>query len=251
MGDLGGISFGGAPAPAPVAPAPANDDPFGLMGVSMGAPQPPVQPPQPANTGFGADLMGFGGPTTTQPPPQPVQPTGGDLMGGDLMGFGTAPQPVVQPPQPVAQPVAQPVSAPAQNIGFDFGGPSVPAPVGGLGSSVPPVKPQVQTGFVPINNTNPNKIMAYENQHVQIWMDCIKESQQATKLFTTFVNKTNNSLSDVSIQAAVQKHVKLVINPLSASTLQPFSKEVVHQVPPFLFRPCTLPTRWWDRRAWL
>ena len=107
--------------------------------------------------------MGFGGPATTQPVqpvPQPVQPVPQpaktDLMGVDLMGFG---QPT-QPPQPVAQPVMQP--PPAQNIGFDFGpGPS--APVGGLGSSQP-VPAQVvipQSGFVPISNTNPNKIMAY------------------------------------------------------------------------------------------
>ena len=87
-----------------------------------------------------------------------------------------------------------------------------------------------QAGFQPISNTNPNKIMAYENQHVQIWMDCIKESGDTTKLFTTYINKTNSTLTDLTIQAAVLKHVKLNINPLSSTTLQPYSKEVVHQV---------------------
>ena len=110
---------------------------------------------------------------------------------------------------------------------------------GGTQSAAPVAKTAGQSGFVPIVNTNPNKILAYENQHMQIWMDCIKESQEVTKLFTTYVNKTNNALSDIGIQAAVPKYAKLVINPLSASTLQPLSKEVLHQVNLPSPRTCT------------
>lgn len=49
-------------------------------------------------------------------------------------------------------------------------------------------------------------------------------------MFTTYINKTNSTLTELTIQAAVLKHVKLTINPLSSTVLQPYSKEVVHQV---------------------
>jgi len=88
--------------------------------------------------------------------------------------------------------------------------------------------PQTQNnnsgGFQPIVNNNPNKILAYENNHLQIWMDCTKESKDTTKIFATYVNKTNNNLTELNIQAAVLKHVKLIINPLSSTTMQPFSR---------------------------
>ena len=52
----------------------------------------------------------------------------------------------------------------------------------------------------------------------------------------------------MTIQAAVLKHVKLTINPLSSTTLQPFSREVVHQVFMHTFRPCTSSTLCSDRK---
>lgn len=67
-------------------------------------------------------------------------------------------------------------------------------------------------------------------------MDCIKEGGGSTKLFTTYINKTNSTLTELTIQAAVLKHVKLTINPLSSTVLQPYSKEVVHQVLIIVFR---------------
>lgn len=155
--------------------------------------------------------MGFGG-SSTQTHTQPNQPPQSAGFGFD---FGTPPQ---------STPSVPATSAPQNNnLGFNFG------------TSTPPViqssSSQQSSGFQPITNTNPNKILAYENQHVQIWMDCIKEGGGSTKLFTTYINKTNNTITDLTIQAAVLKHVKLTINPLSSTTLQPYSKEVVHQVP--------------------
>ena len=61
-------------------------------------------------------------------------------------------------------------------------------------------------------------------------MDCIKEGADSTKIYTTYINKTNNSLTQLAFQAAVLKHVKITINSLSAMVLQPYSSEVVHQV---------------------
>lgn len=185
------------------------------------------------NAGFGGDLLGFGSIST---PPQPVsqptpQPTVNTGFGADLMGFG------ISSPQPVSQP--QPT-----NLGFNFGitstptVPQAPQPqpqnnfgINLLGATTAPISQptlnptvnQVNTGFKPIINTNPNKFLAYENQHIQIWMDCIKEGADSSKIYTTYINKTNNSLAQLAFQAAVLKHVKLTINSLSAMILQPYS----------------------------
>eukprot|EP00178_Gracilaria_changii_P020247 TRINITY_DN5880_c0_g1_i1.p1 TRINITY_DN5880_c0_g1~~TRINITY_DN5880_c0_g1_i1.p1 ORF type:complete len:170 (-),score=25.56 TRINITY_DN5880_c0_g1_i1:291-800(-) len=146
------------------------------------------------NSGFGGDLLGFGGSTASQPPQQTHQPPNqqnpNQQGGGDLMGFSfDNPQPQQNtPPQspglssgfsfdssPAQSPTYQQPKQPQQhqqpqgnNFGFDLmGGNDQPAPAVNK-------PPQANTGFTPIQNTNPNKIMAYENQHVQIWMDCIK-----------------------------------------------------------------------------
>lgn len=227
MGGLGGVNFGSSNPPPP---QPKNDDPFNILGLSMGEPQQPQPIQQTNNYGMGeGDLLGFG----EAPSKPPAQNTGVNLMGDDFMGMGNSSS-------------SQPSPAPSQSMGgFNFGGSSQPNPpqqpqppqdYGFNFGSNPPSQPAVQknapqsSGFVPIVNNNPNKILAYENNHIQIWIDCIKESNETTKLFTTYINKTNNTLTDLTIQAAVLKHVKLVINPLNSTTLQPYSKEVVHQV---------------------
>ena len=233
-GDLmGGFSF--EPSPPPSQPSqPSANDPFSMMGLDLGGSSQP-QPPQ-SNSGFGGDLLGFGD-SPSQPPPQPPsQPPANSGM--DLMGFGFSSGPS-QPPSSQTNPPAStggfsfdhstPQQAPSQppaqnnnNLGFDM-----------MGTSSQPSQPkpaQQTSGFVPITNTNPNKILAYESPHLQMWMDCIKETNDTTKLFTTYINKTNNTLTNLTIQAAVVKHVKLTINPLTSTTLQPYSKEVVNQV---------------------
>lgn len=75
-----------------------------------------------------------------------------------------------------------------------------------------------------------NKFLAYENEQTQIWMDCQKESSDTTKIIASYVNKTGSHISEINMQAAVLKHIKLTINPLSSQTIDPFSKETVHQV---------------------
>jgi hypothetical protein len=201
-------------------------------------------PPQAENTGFGGDLLGFG---ASSPSPQQQQSVNNqqapnNIYGGtDLMGFGFSNTPSNPPPNqggfnfgaPIPQNnFNQPPQQQSNNFGFNS-----------VGSQQPAQQPQTTVvaqstlGFQPIVNNNPNKILAYDNTHLQIWIDCIKESNDATKLFTTYINKTNNTINEVTIQAAVLKHVKLTINPLSSTTLQPFSREVVHQVLDSLYRP--------------
>ena len=242
---LGGFSFDQPVTSSPVMPSPStqNNDPFNIFGLEISPPQvqqPTSQTNSAANSGFGGDLLGFGSSNTTTSSPSVPQPINNGGFGADLMGFGiSSPQPATQPTNlgfnfginstpPVTQP--QPPQPPSQN---NFG-------INLLGSAPQPTitTPVIQTnnGFKPIINTNPNKFLAYENQHIQIWMDCIKEGAESAKIYTTYINKTNNSLTQLSFQAAVLKHVKLTINSLSAMILQPFSSEVVHQVLLYLYR---------------
>jgi hypothetical protein len=245
---LGGFSFESNVAQPPSVQPAANSNNLFDMGLDFGggSQAPPPNAGGQSNLGFGGDLLGFGESSSTHSQP-PVNQSGG----GDLMGFGFAQVPS-HPPQvptqapggflfdsspnssPTYPPQPSNPTPPQNSFGFDLMG---------TGSSQqapkPPASSQQFEGFTPISNTNPNKIMAYENQHVQIWMDCEKESNDTTKLFTTYINKTNNTLTNLTIQAAVVKHVKLTINPLSSTTLQPYSKEVVHQVYHILFR------QWW------
>ena len=235
-------------------PPPHNNNMFGLMDINMGGSQPQTLPPQ-SSGGFGGDLLGFGMETTQQSlqtPPQTynTQPgSNNNNFMNDFMGFGTTtPPPIHQVNQQVNQ-QNNPnnmygMNLLSNNSGFSATTQQTPPPQNTnnfgfnlLGSNQPPVQAPIQqvqqntsSSFQPIINNNPNKILAYENQHLQIWMDCIKESNDSTKVFTTYVNKTNNNLVDIKFQGAVLKHVKLTINSLNSTTLPPYSKEVVHQV---------------------
>lgn len=168
---LGGVSFENTPPQ----PKPVNNDPFNILGLEMGGGSAPAQTPPPNNGGFGGDLLGFGLSGPSNPQPAVTQPANNLLGGADLMGFGFAPNPSA----PVAvnqggfnfgQPTPPPQPQ-ANNFGFNLLGGSqptqqVPQPV-----SIPPHN---TSGFQPIANNNPNKILAYDNAHLQIWIDCIK-----------------------------------------------------------------------------
>ena len=116
---------------------------------------------------FGGDLLGFG--SIPSAPSQTIDNTG---FGADLMGFGiSAPQ---SAPQLPSQPVSQPL-----NLGFNFGinsTPTVSQPpqtspqnnfgINLLGNNNQPISQKISTpslnqGFKQIINTNPNKILAY------------------------------------------------------------------------------------------
>ena len=117
---------------------------------------------------------------TQQPQPvvnKPPPPANNNFLGGDLMGFGFSTQPN-NPPQNQGgfnfNPTQNQPQPPSNNLGgFNL-----------LGSTQqvqqqapqPPVTlpQQTSTGFQPIINNNPNKILAYDNTHLQIWIDCIK-----------------------------------------------------------------------------
>jgi hypothetical protein len=103
-------------------------------------------------------LLGFG--TSNTQPQQPIisnKSNGGfNLLGEDFLGMGSN------------QPVQQPVNVnPPQSTGFDF---NQPQPQNqGFSWGVQPQKTEVSQP-----QQNPNKFLAYENSHIQIWMNCIK-----------------------------------------------------------------------------
>lgn len=173
---LGGVSF--EPTP-PTQPKPVNNDPFNILGLEMGGGSAPVQTPPPNNGGFGGDLLGFGLSGPSNPPPVVAQLPANNLLGGaDLMGFGFAPTP--SPSVTVNQggfnfgqsnPPPQPPQPQNNNFGFNLLGGSQPAQQASQSASL---SPQNTSAFQPIVNNNPNKILAYDNAHLQIWIDCIK-----------------------------------------------------------------------------
>lgn len=171
------------------------------------------------------DLMGF----ESNPPPANTQSNQNNMFGMNLLsnngGFNSNNPPnnqIPQQQQPYQQQPYQQQPQQQNNGGFGLNllGSNQPQPA----VTIPPAQLNNSTGFQPVINNNPNKILAYDNSHLQIWMDCIKESNDTTKVFTTYVNKTNNNLTDINVQAAVLKHVKLIINPLNSTTMQPFSR---------------------------
>ena len=82
------------------------------------------------NTGFGGDLLGFGGTSTASEPVQHHQPTQSNQFGSDLMGFGFGAPTPSQPPQPQTIP---------QNSGFGGGFSFDPSPVQPPTYQQPPV----------------------------------------------------------------------------------------------------------------
>lgn len=161
-----GISFQPTPTPQK---APVVSDPFNMLGLDIGGQT--QHQPTPTAGGFGGDLLGFG---VSTPPQTVAQPPASNLLGGsDLMGFGFNNPPSNPPPaqggfnfnQSGFNQPPQPPQVPQNNFGFNL-----------LGNTQPQPQPQVaaNTGFQPIVNNNPNKILAYDNPQMQIWIDCIK-----------------------------------------------------------------------------
>lgn len=115
---------------------------------------------QPPKNDFG--LLGF-----DPSPPSVTNPN--SLLGNDFLGFGGN--------QP------QPIQKNNQNLGgFSFDQPQPVKPpqsnnnLGGFSFDSSPVAPPAQTVNAQKAN-NPNKFLAYDNQHLQIWMNCVKENQ--------------------------------------------------------------------------
>lgn len=161
----------------------SKGDPFDILGLDIGTPT--NVPPQKN----GGDLLsGFSFDTPSQPQPfftstqQTVtQNNGGfDILGDSFLGGNT---------QPKTQQVQQ--VQPPQSLGFDFLG---------MGTTSPPVNNNNNFGVSPVQpvqpvqKQDPNsfKFKAYETQHIEIWMECRKVSNDETKINASFMNKTHS-----------------------------------------------------------
>jgi hypothetical protein len=121
----------------------ASSDIFGFMDLNIGGNTQPVNTSvqQPfTNSGFDMGLLGIGSIST----PQTTNNSG---FGSDLLGFGSSP----------VKPTSQPQISVPQQTGFNWNSQPV---------NQPQVVQQVQQ--------NANKILAYENNQIQIWMNCVK-----------------------------------------------------------------------------
>lgn len=185
-----------------------NDDPFNILNMDISGNQTTTTPLS-NDMGMG-DLLGF-----STPSPTPVQnnqgvnslnnPLGGDILGGDFLGLGTNNNNMNTQPQTL--------NTQAQSVANQG--------LGNWGVNSAEKTPKQET-----NNT----FLAYENSQIQIWMICNKESADTAKIVANYINKTQSNIDSLTIQAAVMKHLKLTINPLNNTSMQPLSKGVVSQV---------------------
>ena len=188
-----------------------DNDPFGLLNLNVGTTQQSVNNqfnPVSNVGGFDMNFFGFGStPQTQQGQSQNNNSFGGNsLLGNDFLGLGG-------PTQTQQNPV--------QNTGFGINTQS--NQMSGFNwNQQPPVAQNNQNQVAPL--------LAYENSQIQIWMKCIKQTNDTTKITATYTNKTQSAIENLSIAAAVMKHLKLTLNPLNTTTLPPMSKDVVNQV---------------------
>lgn len=194
---------------------PQDDDPFGLLNLNVGGsvqPQNTFNPPQ-NNGGFDMGLLGFGNPVP-QPVSQPqpvVQNSGGfNLMGDDFLGLGGS------QPQQVNKSVVN--NVPPQSTGFSFD--PIPAQNQGFNWGNQPSQQVTQAPQQPAGT----KFLAYETPQIQVYMNCIKETQDTAKIIATYSNKTQSPVEGLTVQVAVMKHLKLTINPLNMLNVAPLSK---------------------------
>lgn len=200
---------------------PKSNDPFDFLGLDIGGTSTPAVVNQPVKVvNNGGDLLGgfsFDTPAQKTPVNQPIvaQNKGFDsLLDAGFLGGG-----ISQPVQPPVQSFVPPPVVQPQSFGFDF-----------LGTG-PTVTTPVQPQFVqqPPQQANTFKFKAFETSHIEIWMDCKKESD-GTRILVSFMNKTHNYVEQLNFQTAVMKYLKIVIQPLTGTSLPANSKGAVTQV---------------------
>lgn len=190
-----------------------DDDIFGPTSTNTN----PIQKSTPID-----DPLGFTfDPSPIQHPPKKEQTNNNDPFGLLDLNMGGSPPPNI-------------VNQPKNQGGFDFLGMGTSSPqpqqTNLMGEDFFGVQPQQ---IAPQHN--PNSFKAYSNDQMEIWMECIKESPDATKIIATYHNKTQSLIDNLFLQVAVLKHLKLTINPLNSTQMQPLSKGAVNQVTIFLY----------------
>jgi hypothetical protein len=200
----------GAPVPAqPTKVAQATAPSSALFDV-FGSPPPAPAPVKSANAPQNLlDLGGFGlSPAPVQPPPSvaaPIQST--NLFSVDLMGGGTPPTAKLEVMKP----------APATSlISTD------------LFAATAPIT--LSSGPAADNSMN---LKVAEDANIEIWLNlCKKEKDKpdTTAIVTSFTNKQPSTVTDIVLQVAAQKHLKLQMNPINSNQIPGNSKGKTQQV---------------------
>ena len=157
--------------------------------------------------------------------PNPVE-AAGNLLDFDLV---LDPTPVaVEAPAVTgtAAPVAAPVQISTEQALFDIFAPSnepaaaVPAPVMNLFDSAPAQDLEFEEFQ---GSSSSLSMVAYEDETIKVDFNCNKpdlDNPQITNIDSTISNKSGALLTDVNVQAAVPKHLKLALQHPSGTTLQ-------------------------------
>jgi AP-1 complex subunit gamma-1 len=89
--------------------------------------------------------------------------------------------------------------------------------LGGFATVSPTVSPSALT------------IKAFSDDNLEITFTCTKDAQDTTGIQANFSNKSGNAITDLVFQAAVMKHLKLTMNPISGTKIQPNARNGVSQ----------------------
>mmetsp|Transcript_28820 Transcript_28820/g.33278 ORF Transcript_28820/g.33278 Transcript_28820/m.33278 type:complete len:897 (+) Transcript_28820:42-2732(+) len=82
------------------------------------------------------------------------------------------------------------------------------------------------------SNQNSNKnltLTVFQDGNITVVFTCSKDSEDTTNINTVFDNNTGSQITDLVFQVAVQKHLKLTLNPLSGTKIPAGAKAGVTQ----------------------
>mmetsp|Transcript_20750 Transcript_20750/g.29830 ORF Transcript_20750/g.29830 Transcript_20750/m.29830 type:complete len:839 (+) Transcript_20750:87-2603(+) len=196
-----------------------DDDSVGdLMPTRAGAASPNKTLSAPASNPSGGSLL--------NPVSAPAPSSGGDLLDLDSIFGGGAPAPAAQTSNGFNNTnggaAPQPTNDFMSDI-FSLGAvPAAPAQSQQQSFSPPAAPPQP---------TNPI-VNAFNKNGLQIVIECSKPNPSnpaVTNLLCKFANQTQSPMSNLVVQAAVPKFLKLEIHPVSSSTIPPNSNGEVTQ----------------------
>lgn len=142
----------------------------------------------------------------------PQQPQQNNLLGGLNITMQTGVQQIPSQPQP--QPQQQ------TGGGFNF-----------LGTSSAQKPDTSFLGFGGSTNSSSSSqvIKGYENQQLQIMFNCSKESADTYLIVASFNNKSASAIENLVFQVAFTKHLKIVSNNLTSTSVQPHSTDGAQQ----------------------
>eukprot|EP00331_Platyophrya_macrostoma_P012660 CAMPEP_0176430758 /NCGR_PEP_ID=MMETSP0127-20121128/14430_1 /TAXON_ID=938130 /ORGANISM="Platyophrya macrostoma, Strain WH" /LENGTH=455 /DNA_ID=CAMNT_0017812681 /DNA_START=147 /DNA_END=1515 /DNA_ORIENTATION=+ len=84
-------------------------------------------------------------------------------------------------------------------------------------------------GSTSTQNSKALTLNVIDDGSITVIFNCAKESEDTTNINTTFDNNSSTPITELVFQVAVQKHLKLTLNPLSGTKINPNTKAGVTQ----------------------